>query len=119
MGREGQRLMTIRERIKAIQVRLRDGVPTPALAREAVMALTALSGNVADEERDAEAAYKRVLFAAMEKHDKANRARIEAETSEEYARFREAHDTAKLVKELVISCRGYLRSLSEEMRLAG
>lgn len=108
---------SIRERIKAIQRQLRDGAPTPALARDAVMALTALAGNVADEERDAEAAYKRVLFDAMTRHEKANRARIEAETSAEYGRFREAHDTAKLVKELVISCRGYLRSLSDEMRM--
>lgn len=83
------------------------------------MALTALAGNVADEERDADAAYKVVLMRALESHDKANRARIVAETSPEYARWREAHDTAKLVKELIISCRGYLRSLSDEMRMAG
>jgi hypothetical protein len=111
--------VTIRERIKAIQVRLRDGAPTPALAREAVMALTALAGNVADEERAAESDYKLVLNAQMEKYEKANRARIAAETTPEYRRWREAHDTAKLVDQMVISCRGYLRSLSDEMRMAG
>jgi hypothetical protein len=116
MAREGP-LVTIRDRIKAIQVKLRDVKLTPALAREAVMSLTALGGNVADEERDAELAYKRVLNEAMEKHEKANRARIEAETSEEYARYRQARDTAHLVDQLVISCRGYLRSLDTEMRM--
>lgn len=107
---------TVRERIKKIQTELRDGAPTPQLARTAVMALTALAGNVADEERGREAAYKAVLFKALESHAKANRARIAAENTEEYAKYREAHDTAKLVKELVISCRGYLRSLSDEIR---
>ncbi len=110
--------MTIRDRIKAIQIKLRDSAPTPALAREAVMSLTALGGNVADEERAAELDYKVVLNAAMEKHAKANRARIEAETSKEYARYREARDTAHLVDQLVISCRGYLRSLDREMELS-
>ena len=83
------------------------------------MALTALSGNVADEERAREAEYKAVLFKALESHDKANRARIAAENTEAYKLYREAHDTAKLVKELVISCRGYLRSLSDEIRHTG
>lgn len=110
--------MSIRERIKAIQKNLRDGALTPDMARESLVQLTALLGNVNDEQRDADAAFKAVLLAAMRSESKANRARIVAETSPEYARAREAKDTEKLVTEMVRSCRAYLRSLDEEMRLS-
>ena len=41
-----------------------------------------------------------------------------AETSLQYARMREAKDTRELVSEMNRSCRAYVRSLDEEMRLA-
>lgn len=110
--------MSIRERIRKIQVELRDGALTPDMARESLVTLTAMLGNVADEMRAADADYKRVLLDAMRSESKANRARIVAETSPEYARAREAKDTERLVVEMMRSCRAYLRSLDEEMRLA-
>lgn len=42
----------IRDRIKAIQVQLRDQAVTPGLAREALVQLTALYGNVIEEARE-------------------------------------------------------------------
>jgi hypothetical protein len=108
---------TIRERIKAIQKELRDGALSPDLARESLVALTALLGNVSDEQRAADGAYKLVLLDCMRTESKANRARIVAETTPAYHRAREAKDTATLVQEMVRSCRAYLRSLDEEMRL--
>ncbi len=110
--------MSVRDRIRKIQKELRDGAMTPDLARESLVTLTALLGNVNDEQRLADHAYKTVLLVALEQHDKANRARIVAETSPEYQRAREAKDTASLVTEMVRSCRAYLRSLDEEMRLS-
>lgn len=110
--------MTIRDRIKAIQVQLRDGALTPDMARESVVTLTALLGNVHDELRVADHAYKTVLLAEYEKEGTANRARIRAELSPAYLRAREAKDTATLVVEMIRSCKAYLRSLDEEMRLA-
>lgn len=109
---------TVRERIKAVQVQLRDGALTPDLTRESLVTLTALLGNVNDEQREADQAYKVVLLSKLETYDKANRARIVAETTPEYGRAREAKDTATLVQEMIRSCRAYLRSLDEEMRLA-
>lgn len=110
--------VTVRERIKKIQGDLRDGALTPDVTRESLVTLTALMGNVNDEQRDADHEYKLVLRTCLQAHAKANRARIEAEVSPEYQRAREAKDTFTLVQEMIRSCRAYLRSLDEEMRLA-
>ena len=109
---------TIRDMVRRIQGELRDGALTPGLARESLVTLTALLGNVNDELRTADHAYKAVLLKCLDAHSKANRARIEAEVSPEYSRAREAKDTGTLVQEMIRSCRAYLRSLDEEMRLA-
>lgn len=110
--------MTIIEHVRKIQGELRDGALTPDLTRESLVQLTALLGNVADEQRAADAEFKLILLDAMRTESKANRARIVAETSPQYNRAREAKDTATLVQEMIRSCRAYLRSLDEEMRLA-
>jgi hypothetical protein len=109
---------TIRDRIRGIQKELRDGALTPDMARESLVELTALYGNVLDELREADAEYKAVLLQHLNAESKANRARMHAEASPEYARVREASDTKNLVVEMVRSCKAYLRSLEEEMRLA-
>lgn len=110
--------MTVRERVRAIQKELRDGAITPDMARESLVTLTALLGNVNDEQRLADAEYKLVLLECLQSESKANRARILAETSTQYQRAREAKDTRELVIEMTRSCRAYLRSLDEEMRLS-
>ena len=109
--------ISIRERVRAIQVQLRDSALTPAVARDSLIVLTAILGNVNDEQRLADHDYKLVLLGCMEAEKKANRARIVAETSAQYLRAREAKDTEKQVIETIRSCKAYLRSLDEEMRL--
>lgn len=110
--------MSVRERIKKIQAELRDGALTPDLTRESLVTLTALLGNVADEQREADHEFKLILLGCMQTEKKANRARIAAEVTPQFIRAREAKDTATLVIEMIRSCRAYLRSLDEEMRLA-
>ena len=110
--------MSIRERIKAIQKDLRDGAISPDMARESLVTLTALLGNVTDEQRAADHEYKLVLLGCLQTETKANRARIAAEVTPQFQRAREAKDTASLVTEMIRSCRAYLRSLDEEMRLS-
>jgi len=109
--------VTIRERVKVIQTTLREG-PTPGVVRESMITLTALLGNVTDEQRAADHEYKLVLLGCLQGDEAANRARIRAEVTPQYQRSREAKDTADLVVEMVRSCKVYLRSLDEEMRLA-
>ena len=111
-------MSSVRERIKKVQTELRDGALTPDLTRESLVVLTALMGNVLDEQRESDHAYKVVLLACLKTHEKANRARIEAEVTPEYQRAREARDTADLVQEMIRSCKAYLRSLDTEMQLA-
>lgn len=111
------RELTIRDRIHRIQRELRDGALTPDLTRESLVTLTALLGNVRDEQRAADHKYKLVLLDCMTTEPHANRARIVAETTPAYQRARAAKDIAELVVEMIRSCRAYLRSLDEEMRL--
>lgn len=110
--------MTIRERVRKIQADLRDGALTPDMAREHLVTLTALMGNVNDELREADVEYKHVLLRFLSGDEAANRARIKAECSSEWLRAREAKDTKDLIVEMIRSCKAYLRSLSEEMNLA-
>lgn len=110
---------TIRSLIRDIQIEVRE---TPDLlpdrAAELLNKLTALLGNVLDELREADMDYRGVLLEQMRKHEKANRARIEAESTGAYARMREAQDTKKLTEQLIISLRAYGRAKAEEMRLS-
>jgi hypothetical protein len=110
--------MTIRERIKGIQHELANGALTPDLARESLVRLTSLLGNVHDAQRKADHEYKLVLLGCMAGGEAANRARIRAEVSEQYQAAREAKDTADLVVEMIRSLKSYMRSLDEEARLA-
>lgn len=110
--------LSVRERIKRIQVSLRDGALSPDMARESLVTLTALLGNVNDAQRAADGAYKAVLLQCYETEQKANRAKLVAETKPEYLAAREAKDTETLVVEMIRSCRAYLRSLDQEMQLS-
>lgn len=108
--------MTVRERVQSIQRNLRDGALTPDMTRESLVVLTALFGNVGDELRAAEHDYKVVLLAAYETEGKANRAKLVAEVTDEYGRYRAAKDMEALAEQMMISCRAYLRSLDSEMK---
>ena len=59
-----------------------------------------------------------MLLDHLEGSEAANRAKIRAETTPEFARKQEARDTKELVQEMVRALKYYLRSLEEEMRLA-
>ena len=111
--------MTVRERVKAIQAEARNaGDLQPDRAAELLMTLSALIGNVCDEIRAADAAYAIVLLACLDSEEKANRARIRAETSPEYQRKREARDTKELVVELARSLKYFLKCKSDEYAMS-
>ena len=112
-------MSSVRERVKAAQKELRDGGDLlPTRAAQLLMELTALLGNCLEEIREADHAYAVVLLGALETSEKANRAKIWAETSVEYQRKREARDTRELVQEMTRSLKYFLRSQEEEMRLS-
>ena len=113
------RALTVRDFVRSFQREIRD---TPDLlpdrAAELLNQLASLLGNCNDEIRAADAAYAAVLLGQLESEEKANRARIKAETSPEYQRKREARDTKELVIELMRSLKYFLRSKAEELQMA-
>ena len=110
--------MSIRDRVRKIQKDLRDGALTPDMVRESLAELTGLLGNCTEEYRDAELAFNPVRLACLKAGGAANRAEIEAKCSPEYVRLREAQDYMKMTQQSIVTCRAYLRSLDEEMRLS-
>ena len=108
---------TVRDLVRAIQREVRDTDLQPDRAADLLTKLTALIGNIADEQRDADAAYAVVLLRLLESEEAASRAKIRAETTPEYARKREARDMRELAIELIRSLKAYLRTKQDEMRL--
>lgn len=108
---------TIRERIDAVSRQLLErAAMTPTLAMESEVTLSALLANVMQEAREAELAYKPVLLKCMDGTKAANRARIEAECTQEYARLLEAKHYEKVVQQSLTTCRSFLRSFDQERR---
>lgn len=112
-------MATVRGLVAAAQAEIRDTDLLPERARVLLVQLSALLGNCNDEIRKADAMYAEALLRYLDSETKANRARIRAEASPEFQRRQEARDTKELVIELVRSLKYLLRSLEEEMRLAG
>lgn len=110
--------MTVREMVKQMQTEIRDTDVSPMRAAELLTKLTALVGNCNDEIRKADHHYAMILLTCLESDEAANRAKIRAETTNEYQRKREARDTKELVVELIRSLKYQLRAAEEEMRLA-
>ena len=109
--------MTVRGFVREIQVEVRETVDLlPDRAAELLNRLSALYGNISDEIRAADAAYAVVLLQHLETSEKANRAKIRAETTPEFARAREARDTRELAIELSRALKYFLRVKSDELR---
>jgi hypothetical protein len=105
--------------VRVIRAEVRDTNDLqPDRATTLLIRLTALYGNVLDEVREAEMAYNSVLLGFLNGDEAANRARIRAQASPEYARAREAKDTERLTLELVRSLKKFIASKQEEMRLS-
>ena len=98
---------------------IRDSDLTPARACDLLAKLTALMGNIAEEVTDAEIVYARVLSDAYHVEAKANRAKIAAETTNEYRRKREARDAAYLVEKLTQALKVIIRQHGTEMQALG
>ena len=108
---------TVRDLVKGYQHELRHAVDLqPKRAAEMLAELSALTGNVLEEIREADAAYRLKLMDEMAAQTKANRARIVAETSPEFARRQEARDVRELVQEMIGSLKYFLRAKEEELR---
>ena len=88
----------------------------PDRAAKILNELSALTGNVNDQIRTTDIAYNKVLLDFLDSEEKANRAKIKAQTSPEYEEARIAKDTKELVTEMTRGLKYYLRAKSEELR---
>lgn len=107
---------SVRELVRSMQVEIRDTDLQPERAADLLNRLCALTGNIADEIREADMEYARVLLQHLEAEARANRAKIKAETTPEYSRKREARDLKDLATEMIGSLKYYLRAKAEELR---
>lgn len=110
--------MTVREMVADAQRQVIRDDFMPAEARNLLMKMNGLIGLCNRETREAEVAYKRVLRDEMAQQKAAARARINAECSDEYLRWREAHDIGSEVEEMIRSLKKALSSLDSEASLA-
>lgn len=108
---------TVRGMVGEIQRELLEPV-LPSRACELLSQLSSLFASCTEELREAEMAYNHVLLECYQTEETANRAKIRAETSPEYARKRVAHDTNKIILQMISSLKTILKSQQEEMRLS-
>lgn len=109
--------MSVDEMVADAQDQMQHELP-PAQARDLLVKMTALLGNVLDACVKADHAYNVVLLRFLDADEPANRAKIRAETSLEYIAKRRAHNTELLVVEMVRSLKVMIKSTEEEMRMA-
>src|ERR1044072_1425151 len=103
--------MTVRDLITERQAEVRNSPDLlPDRAAEILAELSALLGSINDEIRKRDVEYNLILLQALESETKANRAKIKAQTSEEYLRMREARDTKEVCLEMIRSLKYFLKS---------
>lgn len=111
-------MSSVRDLIESYRREIRDTDLVPERAADLCAKLTALLGNVLGEIRDAEMAYNKVLLGLLDSEEKANHAKIRAQVTPEYQRWKEAKDAHTVTQELIRSLRQILRTTAEEMRLS-
>ena len=107
---------TIREIINEFQNEILKGDLLPDRASEILMKMSALLGNINDRIKDCDIAYSKVLLKHLETQEKANRAKIVAETSQEYDDKITARNTRELALSIIGSLKYFLRGKEEELK---
>jgi len=107
-------MLTVRDIIKQRQLEVRSEDLQPPRAAEILNELSSLLGNCNDEIRRCDMDYNKELLRCYEQEEKANRAKIKAEISEQYQARREARDTKELVLEMIRSLKYFLKAKEDE-----
>lgn len=113
-------MATVRHMVREIQREVRDSSDLlPDRAAELLTKLTALLGNIADEQREADAEYAQLYLELYKEHKAASRAKLFAEVTPAYQRKREVKDCGVLAIELIRSLKAFLKVKAEERQWAG
>jgi uncharacterized membrane-anchored protein len=112
-------MASVRELIGGIQRTVRDSADlSPEKQSELLNKLTALLGNVLNEVRERETAY-RIHYADCRRHSrKPTPRRSRRKRAAVRRKWREAQDLKTVTEQLIISLRSSVRLHTEEMRLA-
>lgn len=110
--------MTIRDLLKKRQFELKDGDLPPSRAAEILVELSSLYGNVLDEVTNREMEFNKVMQENLLEHKAATKARIAAETTDEYRSLLIAKNAEKLCVEMTRSLKYYLKSKEQEYKEA-
>lgn len=107
---------TITEMVKEYQSEIANGNLSPVRGAEILTVLSALSGNINDEiiKRDYE--YNLVLLEYLDSEQKANRAKIKAETTPEYISKKQAYNLKELNTEMIRGLKYLLKAYEDEYR---
>ena len=108
--------MTVRGMVNDIQKEMLAGNLSPDDTFRLLSMATSLLSNCLEEIREAEMVYNRVKALHYGREKSANRAEIQAQTTPEYWRVREAQDMHKVLEEDVRSLRKLTDGLMTEMR---
>jgi hypothetical protein len=109
--------VTTRELVEEIQAEVRDSAELqPGRAADMLNRLTALYGNVLEDMTAADIAYNHVMSGALSSEDAANRAKVRAQTTPQYADMRRAHNLEKLTLELIRTLKAFVKAKGEELR---
>lgn len=105
--------------VAEVQVEIRQKPDlAPDRAAELLNLLASLTGNINEEILKRDWDYNVVLLRYLDSEEKANRAKIRAETSPEYKAKMEARNTQALATEIIRSLKHYLRIKTEEFQQA-
>ena len=88
----------------------------PPRGADLLRILTSLLGNLNARIRETDMAYKKKLLQCYAQEEKANRAKITAEVTQEYMDMREARDLKELAIEIIRSLKYFLRCWEEELK---
>lgn len=108
---------TVYDDIGKLQAEILETEMPPLRMSQVLVELTALYATLIAELRESEFAFKAVLLECYRAEKAASRAKIQAENTDAYRRFRFAKDTEKVVVELIRSLKVAMRTTQEEMRM--
>jgi len=109
---------TIRERINNYQTEILKGDLQPDRAAIILNEISSLYGNILDRIKDTEMIYNRVLLNHLEEEQKANRAKIKAEITQEYQDLKDATNTEKVAIQMIRSLSKFLKAKENEYQSA-
>lgn len=110
--------MNTRELIKERQVEVRSQDLQPGRAAEILNELSSLIGTINDRIRECDVAYNQILLKTLQNSEKANHAKIQAETTPEYVWKREARDTKEVAIEMIRSLKYFLKAKEDEYKVS-